>query len=565
MITHAVLDHLWESTLFAVAVGLVTLFLRNNQARVRYWVWFAASLKFLVPFCLLTWAGSHIHWRHASAALPSLMSFNDTVQHLGQALAAPAVAFRAATPDAPPLVPICLSIWAIGCVAVLARWIASWLQLRVIVRQAVPADISAPIPVRLAPAPFEPAVIGIIRPLLILPAGIQERLTAAELETVIAHEMCHVRRRDNLTAAVQMALEGIFWFHPFIWWIGARLLEERERACDEAVVGLGKDSQTYAESILKVCRFYLESKLACAAGISGSNLKRRVKAIMRNRVMDRLSMFKKLALTAAAAAAIAVPVAVGLASSPGAGAQPAAGAELAQPPFHSVRIAWSAPAVKGAPGVNQWLGFPDGQFATSRVPVRDVIAFAYGVHKLQVVGGADWLDKPLYDITAEPIPPNAATATGTGWPNVSSIAPLVRGLLASRFGLVTHIETQDLPAYVLRVDAGGSMLNPAAGPDGKEAPARVLIQPNLLMVESSDLRPLTNFLTTRLGHPVVDETGLKGRYDLAMNGPLDEASLPKAVQQQLGLTLELTTAPIELVVVDSIQQPSLDSPAAPTT
>jgi uncharacterized protein (TIGR03435 family) len=85
------------------------------------------------------------------------------------------------------------------------------------------------------------------------------------------------------------------------------------------------------------------------------------------------------------------------------------------------------------------------------------------------------------------------------------------------------------------------------------------------MAESSDIGALTNFLAMKLGHPVVDETDLKGRYDFAMSGPLDAGSLPRALQQQLGLILEHTTAPIKVVVVDSIQQPSLDSQATPTT
>lgn len=554
MITHAVVGHLWESTLFAVATGLVTLFLRNNHARVRYWVWFAASLKFVVPFYLLIWAGRHIHWRHATAVASSI-PLGDTLQHVGQALATPQIAFQVPAPSALPLVPICFSIWAIGCVAVLARWVAGWLQMRAIVRRAAPADISAPIPVRLSPAPFEPGVIGIVRPLLVLPAGIAERLSAAELETVIAHEMCHVRRRDNLTAAIHMGLEAIFWFHPFIWWIGARLLEERERACDEAVIGLGKDSQTYAESILKVCRFYVESKLACVAGISGSNLKRRVKAIMRNHVMDGLSTFKKVGLGAAAAAVIAVPVAVGVTSSPAAAAQTAADAESAQYQFDSVRIAPPVHRVN-EPAVDRLLGF-DGKLFTAREPIREVIAWAYGVNQLQVMGGADWLDKPLYEIIAETTRPPAPTEYG--YPNVRATAPMVRALLASRFGLVAHSETRDLLAYVLRVDAGGSKLY------GNYGPPRMTVHPNLLMVDSMEVRALTNFLVNRLGRPVVDETGLKGRYDFAMTGPNDAASLPKALQQQLGLTVELTTAPIEVVVVDSIQQPSLDSAPASTT
>jgi hypothetical protein len=57
---------------------------------------------------------------------------------------------------------------------------------------------------------------------------------AASMEAMLAHELCHVRRRDNLVAAMHMMVEAVFWFHPLVWWIGVRLMEERERACDEA-------------------------------------------------------------------------------------------------------------------------------------------------------------------------------------------------------------------------------------------------------------------------------------------------------------------------------------------
>ena len=57
-----------------------------------------------------------------------------------------------------------------------------------------------------------------------------------QLEAVIAHELCHVRHRDNLIAAIHMFVETVFWFHPLVWWIGKRMVEERERACDEEVL-----------------------------------------------------------------------------------------------------------------------------------------------------------------------------------------------------------------------------------------------------------------------------------------------------------------------------------------
>ena len=103
---------------------------------------------------------------------------------------------------------------------------------------------------------------GISRPVVLFSQGILERLTAAHLEAVLAHEFCHLRRRDNLTAALHMIVEAVFW-NPLVWWIGARLAEERERACDESVLRLGNEAQVYAESILRVCQFYVDSPLAC--------------------------------------------------------------------------------------------------------------------------------------------------------------------------------------------------------------------------------------------------------------------------------------------------------------
>ena len=101
-----------------------------------------------------------------------------------------------------------------------------------------------------SPWTFEPGVVGIWRPVLLLPEGLADRLTPAQLNAVIAHERCHVGRHDNLAAAVHMLVEAIFWFHPLVWWIERRMIDERERACDEAVLRAGNDPDEYAEGIL---------------------------------------------------------------------------------------------------------------------------------------------------------------------------------------------------------------------------------------------------------------------------------------------------------------------------
>ena len=105
-----------------------------------------------------------------------------------------------------------------------------------------------------SPTVLEPGVFGVFRPVLVLPGDIFDSLTPGQLQAVIEHELCHVRHRDNLTAAIHMFVETVFWFHPLVWWVGKRLVEERERACDEEVLQLGSEPRVYAEGILKICK-----------------------------------------------------------------------------------------------------------------------------------------------------------------------------------------------------------------------------------------------------------------------------------------------------------------------
>ncbi len=85
---------------------------------------------------------------------------------------------------------------------------------------------------------MEPGVFGIVRPMLMWPEGISQHLDGRHLKAILAHELCHVRRRDNLAAVLHMLVQAIFWFHPLVWWMEGKLEAERERACDEEVTRL---------------------------------------------------------------------------------------------------------------------------------------------------------------------------------------------------------------------------------------------------------------------------------------------------------------------------------------
>jgi beta-lactamase regulating signal transducer with metallopeptidase domain len=221
-----ILDHLWQSTLFAAVAGLLTLAFARNGARVRHHLWFAASVKFLVPFAALTALGELMPTTQVAA--PGLVVWRQ--------VAAPFAAQPILPTHVPAgidwaliLPPLLLALWAIGTIAIVARWLLRWTRLQRIVRQAVDCTIPAPVPVKMAPSLLEPGLVGIFRPVILLPEGIDTRLSQTEIDAVLAHEICHLQRRDNLTAALHMLVEALFWFHPLVWWLGAQR-ERRARA-----------------------------------------------------------------------------------------------------------------------------------------------------------------------------------------------------------------------------------------------------------------------------------------------------------------------------------------------
>jgi hypothetical protein len=305
----------------------------------------------------------------------------------------------------------------------------------------------------------------------VLPAGISDRLTDPQLESIIAHELCHVRRRDNLAAAVHMLVEAVFWFHPLVWWIAARLVDERERACDEEVLRLGADPQVYAEGILRVCKFYVESPLFCAAGVTGSNLKKRIEAIMMNRIARNLELGKKLLLATVGVAAMVGPVAFGLlhaaqtrAESQAQNAAPAvfAFADTSIKPNKTGEPMAGFTIKEDKPGTGVALSFKPERLAATNITLHRLIQWAYDVQDGQISGGPEWLNTERFDVDAKV---NSSTVD-----ELRKLSPdqrraehlrMIRSLLSDRFKLTFHRETKDVPAYVLAVAKGGPKLHEA--------------------------------------------------------------------------------------------------------
>jgi bla regulator protein blaR1 len=211
---YAVANHLWQSTLFAGVAGLLTLALRSNSARLRFWIWMSASVKFLIPLYLFVALGSHFGLRSTPATRPPVMTV--VIEEISQTftpVAQSAPLHVRAAPVLSRVLAILTGVWALGLVVVGASFWSRRRRVKAAVRAGSPVQFETAVPVMSSPALLEPGVFGIFRPVLLLPQGITDRLTPEQLDAIVAHELCHLRRRDNLTAALHMLVETIFWFH----------------------------------------------------------------------------------------------------------------------------------------------------------------------------------------------------------------------------------------------------------------------------------------------------------------------------------------------------------------
>jgi uncharacterized protein (TIGR03435 family) len=606
MITGLV-NHLWQSTLVAGLAWLVTLALRRDRAGIRYAVWLAASFKFLIPFSALTSLGARFGWHPVVVAA---FTPHDLAVDAGGVLSPQAIRIAAhqstgfstvrsmwtAAPDA------LLAVWAMGAVALLAMWIARWRRLSGIARQSTPltegpivdmlraierrAGLTRPIAVSSSESSLEPGVFGILTPKLVWPARLSGHLSSGQIEAILAHEVTHVQRRDNLAALVHLLAQAAFWFHPLVWWIGARLVDERERACDEAVVGAGSERQTYAESILKTCRLFTESPLACVSGVTGADLKKRIEHIMLNEARSGMTAWKKGLLVVAGCAAVATPFVIGVMT-----VKPL----LAQQP--SSNAAFDVTSVKpnnAGSGMVRMLPAANGGWQASNITLGMLVRLAFQLQDNQIVGGPKWLFEDRFDVMG----------TGTSPGRDGPLFDKLKSFLTDRFKLVTHVETREQSIFALvlarRDGKLGEKITPSTtdctptGPAGRgrgqaapPAPGErpkcgFMIGPGRIMLGGQTMASIATTLSRFAGGIVVDKTNLAGTYDLELTYAPDPAISPTgrdlppqpggqpavantdapsifaAVQEQLGLKLESTKGPVDVLVIDSAEKPTQD-------
>jgi bla regulator protein blaR1 len=589
-------NHLWQSTLFAACAALLTLVLRKNRAHTRYGLWLVASAKFLVPFSFLVGAASRFGRHPAAAIMPPALP--PMIQRASQPFALPAsmVATPAVHPAVPSVMPVILgAVWAIGFAILIFSWWRRWRNLSASVRTATPLDLPIGVKVMSSPAFPEPGVFGILHPVLLLPKGIMGQLTAPQLESVVAHELCHIRRRDNLATAMHMVVEAVFWFHPLVWWLGARLIGERERACDEEVLRLGNEPAAYAEGILRVCELYLETPLPCVAGVTGANLRRRIEEIMTRRIAMNLDSRRKLLLALAGVCVVAGPLLVGLSADSSGPKFEVASVRLCED-FGRGRADTKMGPAGGSPTFSPGRLNTGCALLAANYPMSGLIQRVYGRLKLggppplgaalPVSGGPAWIYSDYYVINAQTAE-KASTEAMKG--------PMLQALLEDRFKLKVHRETRQVPVYLLTLAKGGPKLQQVpqgscVPPDYSTWPMPALPPgksycvsrgaggrkgPNTTIHEDeATVDYVCKLLQLVMDRPVVDRTGLTGQYKFDLEFAIDQSTPgvvgpeyaqpsddPPApsiftVMQRLGLKMEATKGPRDFLVIDHVERPT---------
>jgi uncharacterized protein (TIGR03435 family) len=430
-----------------------------------------------------------------------------------------------------------------------------------------------------------PITVGLLHPSVILPES-WPQWPHARLEAVLFHESEHVRRRDPLVQWLALLNRAVFWFHPASWWLERQLCSLAEEACDVAVLARGFDPREYAETLIEMARSVMHSRARVnivGMAMPGGFLPQRIRQIIEGNPAPLISRARLACLVGALTISCTVFAFGALEHS----LQLSSAAVPERPTFDTVSIRSTKP---GEGGSN--MRWQPGNFFRANTSVRALIAVAYfgEFNKTRlVVGGPDWLDSEAFHIEARP----------KGSPVNEERKQLEQSLLADRFKLVVHHETQQLPIYALTLSNSGK-IGPQLEPHSTDAKCtdtttgKVLSQPRLdepmpaycegffMNPRPGDLRTTGNQITMDmlgayffqfLDRPVMNRTGLGGFFDFNLEfapsmgpgsqpdangkaaGPSAQPSLFTAVQEKLGLELVPQTGAVDVLVIDHVEEP----------
>jgi uncharacterized protein (TIGR03435 family) len=580
------LHFLWEGLAIAAFYAALRRWMtRSYGPNIRY-ILGCAALSAMAAAPVVTW-----NLMRQAPAGAAVVPFPASISPAASSTARSVTAFFAAGthPVTPSPLPLWMAvIWIAGTMLFWLRLIRGWIlaeRLRHSLVRSAPHDwqdalerlrvrmrVSRPVRLLVSPLVQAPVMIGWLRPVVLTPVAALAGLPPEQIEALLLHELAHIRRHDYLVNLAQSALEALLFYHPAVWWVSSHIRADRELCCDDMAVSAGGNAIVFARALAALeLESARTSHLDPVMAATGGSLAHRIGRLLGQSHPEASAISWRGMVGAATILAITAF---------------ALFAQSARPKFEVASIKPSAErrfmSVRPLPGR-----------LTATASVRVLLQNAYAMQTFQIAGGPEWIDSERYEIEAK----------ADGDASRAQMFLMLQSLLEDRFHLKIHRETKELPVYALVAARGGlklpppiegSCVSPAAdaSPDwnggriappgqGAAPPARcgdvkVILESNGARMQGGKvaLADLARVLSMTLGRIVVDKTGFTGQFDAKLDFMPDDTtgalpppppgsstefknpSILVALQEQLGLRLESTKGPVEVIVIDQVERPS---------
>lgn len=288
---------LWQAIVIAIILRGLLIFVSAAQARWRYTL---SLLNMLTVLVSSVWT-FQTHYRVERAAMDIKIATQSlpAIETTGAAPAAPTVQvnyeqgqdfwneLNRRAQNLIPLLPTFVLLWLTGSMMVLI-WLAySWWDANRLVNlktSPVPAEwlqrleelrekmgVSRKVRLYFSEKVNDALTLKHFKPVILLPIGILNALSTAEVEAILLHELAHIRRWDYLVNCFQLVLEVLYFYHPAVWWIGRQVRESREHCCDDLALKLGgSDPLEYAQALTNLTAFSFTQKIPFAMNARGN-------------------------------------------------------------------------------------------------------------------------------------------------------------------------------------------------------------------------------------------------------------------------------------------------------
>lgn len=611
----ALLNTLWYA---AAVVGLAWValrYLRRVNAATRYWIW-TAVLGFLVPLPFLPALASRLQAAHPAAAAIAQVAMAPAVPQAVQHLA-PVTITLGSTPGPNHWPLYLLALWT-----VITAWQLALLLRGVISVKRMKARAKAEPLVQLPVQPRRklevlasdeidsPVAVGYVHPAVILPNGLPASLEKDEMQDVLLHELAHLARYDDWLNLATRGLGALLVLHPLTAIVLRQIEREREMACDDFVVAHTGSAQSYAKNLARLhdLRSRTGTRLLASALLGRKvSLPDRIEALLHHgrQFSTKPSLanvgLSALLLMVSLGASGLIPSWIAFAQSQAASPAETRLAKTAKFEMASIKHYKRPP--KGSVLIGMFVPARSGRLSAMGTTVRGLIFAAYGVEDAQIAGGPEWTTSERFDIQAEADHATRAELRKLSIDQAILVKRhMIQKLLAGRFALKFHHETRNLPVYALMVAGHGPKLRevdkptappgeaggphgPKGRPDWFEHDPRRAAAFGSYTTMSEEARNLSGLL----GRPVLDRTGLTGHYSFALYwsmtpgerlnrlkpyfgraqsmGAASRAALAPgpsgpsiftALREQLGLKLKPEKGPVDILVVDHVEHPTLN-------